>query len=1023
MQTFGQFRLDATNQCLWRENTRISLAPKAFAVLRYLVDHPGRLVTQDELLTAVWADTFVQPEVLRKYILELRKVLGDQPKKPIYIETFPKRGYQFVATVTRSAHAPGPTAPVAVQAVEPPPPTFVGRDTVLAELEGCLGKTLAGQRQFICVTGEAGIGKSTVVDAFQQSAARYPDLRQARGQCVEGFGGKETYYPLLDALGQLVRGPRSAEVIDVLAAQAPTWLIQFPAVLKTEQREELQRQILGATRERMVREICEALEILTENSPLVLVLEDMHWVDHSTLDVVSALARRRGSAKLLVLLTFRPLELILLNNPLKGLKQELVVHRLCREFNLERLNESNVAEYLRAEAHGEALPEGLASLIHNHSDGNPLFMTAIVGELIESGAITHGDHGWRLTKPLGEIHLGVPETLQQMLELQVDQLSDRERQVLRSASVAGRRFSAWSVAAMLDIDVPSAEETCENFARRQQLLRSGRGGTILGAENSGQYEFRHALYREALYRRIPAAQRSNFHANLARQAESLYERDASAFASEIALHFENGRDGERAARYLLLSAQNAARKYAHRDAIATLRHALDLLSAANTESARSLELDVLEKMSDAHYALGEMEESAEVDGHAATLAAERRWKVQQVAALTRAARALSFLDPDECVTVCESAAEVSSTIDDPLLAARTALLAACWRIVNNGWSRRDADICAASRAKIRELQGAGLPAYYEVLYAHVQALSGEYVDSLAIADAGLAKARETQSLVVYLSSLSSKSLALIHLGRWGELRRALEHGIELAEKNGNEPWAGIFRSMLAWLHMQSCDFDEARRLAQEILVTNAEEPIGQAQCLALLTAAYADLATGRPQAALLLLTRVRDRQPKPKVFLQWYWRMISEFGIVGALLESGDLEKAESAAEQFRKETESTADPALRSPAWETLARVAAARGDISKALACAERAIDEMKGCDLPSVAWRVHSMASWLNARAGNLEEARDHQKKARKVLLMVANSYDSHEPLRESLEAAAHALNAKLEEEMAGAPSGRS
>src|SRR5262249_54650682 len=147
--------------------------------------------------------------------------------------------------------------------------------------------------------------------------------------------------------------------------------------------------------------------------------------------------------------------------------------------------------------------------------------------------------------------------------------------------------------------------------------------------------------------------------------------------------------------------------------------------------------------------------------------------VARVNALTRAARALSFLDPDDCVAVCESAAKVSAEVGDPLLEARTAMLAACWRIVNNGWNQRDSAICVQARDRIRELQGPDLPAYFEILYAHVQALSGEYLDSLDIADAGLKKAAETHSLVVYLSSLSSKSLALIHLGRWGALRKAL----------------------------------------------------------------------------------------------------------------------------------------------------------------------------------------------------------------------------------------------------------
>ena len=100
MKAFGPFRLDSANQCLWREQVRVALAPKAFDVLRYLVEHAGRLVTQQEMLEALWPDTYVQPEVLRKYILELRRALGDRPRSPSFIETIPKRGFRFVAPVT-----------------------------------------------------------------------------------------------------------------------------------------------------------------------------------------------------------------------------------------------------------------------------------------------------------------------------------------------------------------------------------------------------------------------------------------------------------------------------------------------------------------------------------------------------------------------------------------------------------------------------------------------------------------------------------------------------------------------------------------------------------------------------------------------------------------------------------------------------------------------------------------------------------------------------------------------------------
>src|SRR6266849_7052934 len=109
MREFPPFRLDTGNQCLWRGDglaeERILLAPKAYAVLRYLVEHPGRLVTQDELFEALWPKTYVQPEVLKSHIATIRAVLGDDARKPLFIETLSRRGYRFIAPVTEGASA------------------------------------------------------------------------------------------------------------------------------------------------------------------------------------------------------------------------------------------------------------------------------------------------------------------------------------------------------------------------------------------------------------------------------------------------------------------------------------------------------------------------------------------------------------------------------------------------------------------------------------------------------------------------------------------------------------------------------------------------------------------------------------------------------------------------------------------------------------------------------------------------------------------------------------------------------
>ena len=206
-RVFPPFRLDPVNQCKWREDDRISLAPKTFAVLRHLVENPGRLVTQDELLEAVWPGTYVQPEILRKYILDIRKALGDPPKRPLFIETLPRRGYRFIATVRPQA---------AIQIDSEPGPAeqhLVGRGPILTALTGHLNSALKGQRELVFLTGEAGIGKTTVLDVFEKRIAGSENVLVARRQCVEGFAGKEAYYPLLEALGQLLRGPQSETVL------------------------------------------------------------------------------------------------------------------------------------------------------------------------------------------------------------------------------------------------------------------------------------------------------------------------------------------------------------------------------------------------------------------------------------------------------------------------------------------------------------------------------------------------------------------------------------------------------------------------------------------------------------------------------------------------------------------------------------------------------------------------------------------------------------------------------------------
>src|SRR5258708_1821728 len=149
----------------------------------------------------------------------------------------------------------------------------------------------------------------------------------------------------------------------------------------------LQREILGATRERMLREIGEVLETITSENLLLLVFEDLHWADHSTVDLLSALARRRSPARLMVIGTWRPVDIVLSVHPVRALKQDLRLHRLCRGIVWEPLGEADIPEYRPGEVSKTIPSEALAALLYRHSEGNALFMVAALEHLEERGLI------------------------------------------------------------------------------------------------------------------------------------------------------------------------------------------------------------------------------------------------------------------------------------------------------------------------------------------------------------------------------------------------------------------------------------------------------------------------------------------------------------------------------------------------------------------------------------------------------------------------------------------------------------
>jgi len=569
--SFLSFTLDSIKGCLLRGSEKIPLRPKSFAILRYLVEHPHRLVTNEELLSAIWPNTKVVRAALKMSIMDIRKALGDVASEPKYIQTEGKKGYRFVAPISlRLTEKPGDDSFT----------HFVGRNSELDRLLSYVSLADKGKRQVVFVTGEPGIGKTTLIEASIQRLSTSDDVIAAQGQCIEQYGAGEAYLPILDALERMCAGESGKNITGLLRRYAPSWLAHLSTVVEPEERAELERRSVGMTPERRLREVAAFLEATTQEKTVLLVLEDLHWVDPSTLALISFLARRPEAARFLLIGTYREGEVESLNHPLKKVKEDLELHHYCSHLPLKLLSPSAVGEYLKARFATSYVSEELAAAVYTRSEGNPLFMVNVTDYLISQGFIVRQNGAIESRKALDGA--STPTTLMRLIERQFEALGKDEQRLLEAASVRGMSFSAAVVAAALGEPLDTVEMSCERLVKREQFLK--REGTSHWPDGTiaSRYGFIHALYQNVIYQRVGDSRKAKLHQSIAERLEAAHRDATEGIAGELALHFERSGDGARAVPYYMQAAQRDFQQSGFQEAIQHAATALALLNHQKT---------------------------------------------------------------------------------------------------------------------------------------------------------------------------------------------------------------------------------------------------------------------------------------------------------------------------------------------------------------------------------------------------------------------------------------------------------
>ena len=459
------------------------------------------------------------------------------------------------------------SAGVRASAVPEPLTPFVERDAELASLRRLLDEARAGHGRLGLVAGEAGVGKSRLVAEISDEAEAC-GIRVLTGHCREMMGAPP-YLPYVEIIEQAISSRRSplalrqalGDVAPEIARIAPALRRAFPDIpAPIEVPAELARRYVWNS-------FSEFLGRAAQRQPLLLILEDLHWADESTVLLTEYLAPLLPEMPVLVLGTYRDLE-VDLNHPLTRVILQLDRQRLVERVSLRRLSVDGVRTMLGALA-GQPAPEQLVRIIEGETEGNPFFVEEVYLHLVESGVL-HDEHG-RLRPDLRLDEVSVPESIRLVLAQRLDRLTPSTREVLVGAAVSGRAFDSEVVCDLAGVG-PDALIEAFDEAEQARLVLPGKG--------PGQLLFSHELIRQTLLSGLSATKRQHLHRKAAEAISRRYANDLEAHAGDLAYHLSHaGHSGDRESlvRYLTIAGDRAFEAAAFDDAVGHFEHALSLV--------------------------------------------------------------------------------------------------------------------------------------------------------------------------------------------------------------------------------------------------------------------------------------------------------------------------------------------------------------------------------------------------------------------------------------------------------------
>jgi DNA-binding winged helix-turn-helix (wHTH) protein len=603
--TFLGCELDEELFQLRRHGEVIKLEPKSFDLLLHLIHNRERVVSKQELLDAVWPDAAVSETVLPSCVGSARRAVGDDRTRSQVIHTVHGRGYRFVAPVEERAperaSVPSMDRDRRASRHQPSSP-FLGRESAMERLREALASALSGRGRVTLLVGEPGIGKTRTAEEFA-SEAHQRGAAVLFARCHEAEGAP-AFWPWVQILRALVREADSPALVADLGPGASDLAELLPEL--RERLGELPPSSAGDENQARFRLFESATGFLLRAAtrrPLALVIDDLHWADEGTLRLIQFLTGSLREARLLLVGTYRDLE-IRRGHPLEVLLAALAREPLCERIPLRGLGREDVARFV-GEMLGTAAPEQLASAVAEMTEGNPFFIQELVRLLPDDADLAARSQN---------LSLALPQSVRAAIGRRLDGLSNSCNRLLRTASVLGREFSASILESLAELPRAELLEKLAEALEARVLVES--------QEAAGGYAFHHALVRQTLYDELNMAERLRLHHRAGEALEVACGALSDPHLAELAHHYFQaslGGDPDKAVDFCARAAERANRLLAYEETARYYQQALQALELCRPlDEARRCEL--LLELGTAHYASGSRDRSRSAFGSAAEIA-------------------------------------------------------------------------------------------------------------------------------------------------------------------------------------------------------------------------------------------------------------------------------------------------------------------------------------------------------------------------------------------------------------------